>query len=109
MVAPSIKEASMAGVLSSQEWRILKRECFKRDKAVHAPCGICKGAEGPIDYTAKPSSHELAWEPDHILPRKTHPHLALVAENIQASHRRCNRAKGSRASTNPLGRPSREW
>lgn len=99
----------MAGVLSSQEWRIIRRQAYLRDRKANARCEICKGAEGPIDYSAKPSSHSHAYEPDHILPRATHPELALVISNIQASHVMCNRAKGKRSSSNPLGTPSREW
>lgn len=93
----------------TQEWKLLRLQCYRRDRKANAPCGICKGAEGPIDYEAKPSSHPLAYEPDHILPRATHPELALAADNIQPAHRKCNRAKGKRAAINPLGKPSREW
>lgn len=95
--------------ISSSEWKRLRLICYHRDKQANAPCGICKGAEGPIDYSAKPSSTPTSYEPDHILPRHTHPELGLVAGNIQAAHRKCNRAKGKRATLNPLGKPSREW
>lgn len=94
---------------NSPAWRALKRSCYLRDKAAGAPCAICKGAYGPIDYDAAPSSHEYAYEPDHIRPRKSHPELALAADNIQPAHRRCNRAKGARAVVDSIGKPSREW
>lgn len=95
--------------IDSMAWRRLRIACFERDKAKRAPCHICRGALGPIDYEAKPSSHGLAYEPDHLLPRATHPELALVPDNIGAAHKTCNRSKGARATANPLGRPSRDW
>lgn len=93
-------------VLTTPEWRRLRLQCYERDRRRDARCAICGGA---IDYDARPSSHDWAYEPDHRLPRESHPELALVPENVQPSHRKCNRAKGKRASANPLGRPSREW
>lgn len=93
-------------ILQTPEWRRLRLDCYERDKAAHARCALCGGE---IDYDAKPSSHDYAYEPDHKLPREKHPELALVPENIQAAHRTCNRSKGSKASIKNLGVPSREW
>lgn len=93
----------------SAEWARLRMACYRRDKAAGAECWICRGAYGPIDYDAKPSSSPLAYEPDHIHPRATHPELELVADNIAASHVKCNRARGKRAVLHALGKPSREW
>lgn len=93
----------------SADWARLRLQCFRRDRAAGAPCHICKGAEGPIDYSVRPSSTPLSYEPDHILPRRTHPELALAPDNIGASHRKCNRAKGARAVLDPIGSASREW
>lgn len=90
-------------------WARLRVQCYRRDKAANAPCWICKGKEGPIDYSVRPSSTPLSYEPDHKKPRKTHPELAYDPANIGASHRKCNRRKGARAVLDPLGTPSREW
>jgi 5-methylcytosine-specific restriction endonuclease McrA len=87
-------------------WRKLRLQCFKRDKAANAPCWICGGS---IDYDAKPSSHDYAWEPDHRHSVKTHPELAEVPENVMPSHRKCNRAKRDKAAVNELGRRTRAW
>ena len=87
-------------------WRKLRLQCFKRDKANDNPCWICGGR---IDYNAKPSSTPESWEPDHRHSVNTHPELAEVPENVLPSHKRCNRARGSRAGINNLGRRSREW
>lgn len=90
----------------TQEWRRLRKQCFARDKAAHAPCHICGQ---PIDYGLKPSSTPDAWEPDHRFTVKSHPELAELPENILPSHSRCNRARGDKASINNLGNQSRNW
>lgn len=56
----------------TQEWRRLRKQCFARDKAAHAPCHICGQ---PIDYGLKPSSTPDAWEPDHRFTVKSHRNL----------------------------------
>jgi len=98
----------MSGVAgrTTQTWRKLRLQCFKRDKASNAPCWICGQ---PIRYDVKPSSTPDSWEPDHRLSVKHHPELAEVPENVLASHKSCNRSKGDRAGLNNLGAPSREW
>ena len=98
----------MSGVAgrTTQTWRKLRLQCFKRDKANDARCTICGGR---IDYSAKPSTTPESWEPDHRLSVKHHPELAEVPENVLASHKSCNRSKGDRAGLNNLGAPSREW
>ena len=91
---------------TTQTWRRLRLQCFRRDKASDAPCWICGGQ---IDYAAEPSSTADAWEPDHRIPVAAHPELAEVPENILPSHRRCNRAKRDRAAVDALGERSRDW
>lgn len=51
------------------------------------PCGICGG---DIDQTL-PQYHPMAWELDHIVPVARGGEHTL--DNLQPSHRRCNRAK----------------
>ena len=87
-------------------WRRLRAQCYERDRARGAVCHICKQ---PIDYSAKPSSTPNSYEPDHLRDVRKHPELALLPENIGASHRMCNRARGRRAGLNNLGTPSRDW
>lgn len=94
---------------NSAAWKRLRLQCYRRDRAAGAGCWLCHGAYGPIDYDAKPGSHPLAYEPDHIHPRATHPELELVPDNIAAAHVRCNRARGKRAVVDVLGSQSREW
>lgn len=87
-------------------WQRLRVECYERDKAKNARCVHC-GQE--IDYSVRQSSTEDSYEPDHRLDVSKHPELALVPENIQPSHRRCNRARGRRAGLNNLGSRTRDW
>lgn len=44
----------------------------------------------------------LAFEPDHVLPVATHPHLAYALSNLRPSHRRCNAARKDRPLTPEL-------
>lgn len=93
----------------TNEGHVVRQRCLTRDRQRNAQCHICKGARGPIDYAAKPSSTPLSWEPDHIKPRSRYPELALDMSNIGASHKVCNREKGSKLEQNDLGTPSRKW
>ena len=90
----------------SPAWKRLRIQCYERDKARHAVCVHCGQ---PIDYTAKPSTTDDSYEPDHRVPVGNHPEYALLPENVQASHKKCNRARGSRAGINNLGRRTRNW
>ena len=91
---------------STSAWRRLSGQCYRRDKAKNAECAIC---HRPIDYDAKPSSYDWAYEPDHRLNAKDHPELALEPSNIQPAHRTCNRRKQGKAGITNLGKPSRKW
>ena len=90
----------------SPAWKRLRIQCYERDKARHAVCVHCGQ---PIDYDAKPSTTDDSYEPDHRVPVGNHPEYALLPENVQASHKKCNRARGSRAGINNLGRRTRNW
>jgi 5-methylcytosine-specific restriction endonuclease McrA len=91
---------------STPQWQRLRVECFERDRARNAPCHLCGQA---IDYRLKPSSSPDAYEADHIRDVDTRPELALLPENVAASHRRCNRARGKKAGIDNLGNRSRDW
>lgn len=87
-------------------WRRLRAQCFERDKARNAPCHICGQ---PIDYSLGHSTCADAYEADHVITVDAHPELALLPENVGASHRRCNRARGKKAGIDNLGRRTRDW
>lgn len=87
-------------------WKRLRVECYERDKARNAVCVHCGQ---PIDYRAKPSSTDNSYEPDHRIDVASHPEYAFLPENVQPSHRRCNRARGRKAGINNLGRRTRDW
>ena len=87
-------------------WRRLRIQCYERDKARGAVCVHCGQA---IDYIVKPSSTDASYEPDHKIDVARHPELALLPENVQPSHRRCNRARGNKAGINNLGKRTRNW
>ncbi|MFR8200073.1 MAG: HNH endonuclease [Eggerthellaceae bacterium] len=93
-------------VRTSSEWRRLSKQCFERDKSRNAPCHICLQS---IDYSLAQSSCPDAYEADHLRPVDKHPELALLPENVAASHVRCNRSRKNKATINALGNQSRNW
>lgn len=89
--------------------RRVKAQCFKRDRAVNAPCIWC---HAPIDYSIGPYTRggdTWAWSPEHIKPRDRWPELALDPANIAPAHFRCNVRRRDKAGLTNLGRPSRDW
>ena len=90
----------------SSRWEYVRRMAWNRDRGCHSPCHICGEA---IDYTVKPSTLPLSWEPDHIVPFSKSPELELDLNNIAPSHMRCNRQRGSGRSEQAIGRRSRIW
>lgn len=91
----------------SNRWRYIRRIAWDRDRKDRAPCHICGQ---PIDYFLRPSSCDDAWEPDHVIPVAKRKDLELDLNNIKASHRRCNRARGDGSGMeNELGMQSRVW
>ena len=99
----------MADAWRGAEGRRLRLQCFERDRARHAECVWC---HGEIDYSLGPyrrGGNVMAWSPEHLLPRSTHPDLALEPTNIAAAHFRCNASRGNRAGLSELGQPTRRW
>ena len=91
----------------SGRWKYVRRMAWNRDRKARAVCHICGQ---PIDYTIEPSSCDAAYEPDHVIPVSKRPDLELDLENIKASHRCCNRARGDGTNgENNLGMQSRIW
>lgn len=94
--------ASRAG-----RWRYIRRMAWDRDRKAGTACHICGQ---PIDYSLPPSSADISWEPDHVIPVSVRPELELDLGNIKASHKVCNRARGNgKNGENILGMQSRIW
>lgn len=72
--------------LSSFEWRATRMMALKKYGARCQCCG------------ASPTTGAVIHV-DHIQPRKTHPHLALVIDNLQVLCHECNHGKGNWDST----------
>ena len=91
----------------SGRWKYIRRMAWDRDRKNKTPCHICGQ---PIDYTLRPSSCAIAWEPDHLIPVSKAPELELDLKNIAPSHTACNRARGDGTNgENNLGMKSRIW
>lgn len=91
----------------SSRWRYVRQACWERDRKAKAVCGICGQ---PIDYMLEPSSCDLAWEPDHIIPFSKDKSKELDLNNIRPTHRKCNRARGTMSGEDTaLGQMSRIW
>ena len=83
----------------------LRRKHRARFKAMAAPCGICGGKLGPIHYD-EPSDpkHPLSFVIDEIRPVSRWREFGYASKkaaaqdwnNLQAAHRCCNAAKGTK-------------
>lgn len=87
----------------------LRRKHRARFRAMAAPCGICGGTLGPIDYDApSDAAHPLSFVIDEIKPISKHdlfgyPSRAAAAQdwgNLQAAHYVCNAAKSNKVCAN---------
>ena len=85
----------------------LRRKYRARFKAMDAPCGICRGALGPIHYDEPcDAEHPLSFVIDEIKPVSKWRQFGYDSPqaaakdwtNLQAAHRCCNSAKGSKTS-----------
>ena len=85
----------------------LRRKHRARFKAMNAPCGICGGRLGPIEY-AQPSDakHPLSFVIDEIKPISKYKQFGYASReeaaqdwnNLQAAHYCCNAAKGNKTT-----------
>ena len=82
-----------------------RRKVRARFKAQGAPCAICKGALGPIDYAAPSDpAHPLSFVIDEIRPvsrwrefgYESPQAAAQDLENLAPAHRVCNAAKSAK-------------
>lgn len=90
----------------SSRWPYVRKLAWDRDRKARAVCHICGER---IDYSLKPSSAPLSWEPDHIIAWSKDPSLELDLANIKASHMRCNRQRGDGSNDGAIGQRSRIW
>lgn len=76
-------------------------------RAAGRACAIC--GQHHIDWDA-PKDNDDAFELDHILPVKTHPHLEFDRSNVQPAAHLCNRTRGATTAL-VLGRgiTSEDW
>lgn len=88
--------------VNTRAWRTLATQFKAHCAGLGAPCWLCRQ---PIDYEL--TTGAWCFETDHYHPRKTHPHLAMVWENLRASHRRCNRSRQA-TSAEDIG-TEQEW
>lgn len=91
---------------NTSKWERIRKLAWDRDRHNNAVCHICGER---IDYSLRPSSAPLAWEPDHIVPYAKNPDLELDLNNVAASHKRCNRQRGAGDRDMDLGQRSRIW
>lgn len=68
--------------LKTYEWRRLRKYVLTKYEGKCMCCG-------------KTASEDIYLNVDHILPRKTHPELALVESNLQILCNECNHGKGN--------------
>ncbi len=70
-------------------WRARLKEKWA---AASAPCGICDGKYGPIDYVS-PHGAPNTFELDHVVPVSIDPSLAYEERNARPAHASCNRRR----------------
>lgn len=84
-----------------------RRKYRARFKALAAPCGICGGRLGPIDYDApSDAAHPLSFVIDEIKPISRYKEFGYPSKeaaaqdwnNLQAAHYCCNAFKGDKLS-----------
>ena len=85
----------------------LRRKYRQRFRAMNAPCGICRGKLGPIDYTApSDAAHPLSFVIDEIKPVSRWREFGYDSptaaardwDNLQAAHWCCNAQKSNTIS-----------
>lgn len=83
----------------------LRRRYRARFRAMDAPCGICRGALGPVQYDARPGpEHPLGFVIDEIVPVSKWREAGFASpraaaedwNNVQAAHWICNARKGNK-------------
>lgn len=91
--------------------RWFRREAarFKEEgRKADAPCWLCRGAKGPIDYDAEPGT-PYAHTLDHIHPVSERPDLHDDPANWAHAHHSCNASRGARGVVKECLTLSRLW
>jgi len=79
---------------------------FREDcKAIKAPCWLCKGDKGPINYWAKAGTPQ-SFAADHVTPTSLGGD-AVRLSNLRPSHFGCNSSRGN--TTRGQFPTSRQW
>ena len=82
-----------------------RRKARRRFAAMAAPCSICRGRLGPIDYDApSDSAHPLSFVIDEVRPVSRWREFGYASpaaaaqdwENLAPAHWVCNAAKGNK-------------
>lgn len=95
----------------------------KKFRAESAPCHICQGKRGPIDYAApSDAAHPLSFVIDEIVPISRYKEFgyeskkacAMDAENLAPAHYICNAQKSNKINfsireTNYFFRRDGDW
>lgn len=87
-------------LVSPPEWQAAR----KRAIALYDP--ICVICGGPIDMDGKPFE-PMSCEVDHKVPLSRGGHPTAI-ENLQLSHSKCNRNKGSKMDSDYEGMDSKQ-
>lgn len=95
----------MDDVIHSRAWREFRATQKAYYQGINAPCSI---GGHPIDYLGAPNEPN-SFELDHVLPRSTHPHLALDPGNTRPACVKCNRSKGAGSVRPGIGVTSEDW
>ena len=80
------RRANSKDFLASFEWRSLRMMAFQKYGRVCLCCGA-----------SPQNTPGTVLNVDHVLPRKTHPELALDIENLQVLCGACNHGKGNKS------------
>jgi 5-methylcytosine-specific restriction endonuclease McrA len=105
---PNVRSSAAYKVMREQFTRF-HRNHRNPDGTIGSPCAITRCGR-PINY-ALAYPHPESASVDHILPIKTHPHLALEWNNCQPAHLICNLRKNGEVGDFDLdiGEPSEQW
>lgn len=78
-----------------RHYRTRRQAAARRWAQDNAPCWLCQGLLGPIDYTA-PAGTWNALDADHVDPVSNGTTNPLDISQWRASHSRCNRQRGNK-------------
>ena len=95
-----------------------RRKMRQRFRAQNAPCHLCRGRLGPIDYTApSDAAHPLSFVIDEVRPVSRWREFgydspaaaAQDVENLAPAHYACNAAKGNGKASRRVNFSDGKW